>query len=188
MKISANSIRQGNILVYKNKLWRVAKQPDHTKPGKGGAYVQVELKDIKTGTKLNERFSSTDMVDKAHLDKKPYQFLYFEEGNIVLMDLESFEQLYLSKEFLGEKSAYLADGMQVEVEFFEDEALSIELPNTVIAKVVETEPHIKGATVTSSFKPAILENGIKVMVPPYLSVDEMIVVKTEDDSFVERAK
>ncbi len=188
MKISANSIRAGNILVYNGELWVVAKMPEHTKPGKGPAYVQVEMKNLKTGTKLNERFSSSDMLEKAQLEQADFQFIYFEGDNLVLMNNETFEQIMVNKAILGEKLPFLSESMQVKVEFHEETPLNIELPQTIIAEIVETEPVIKGATATSSYKPAILANGVRVLVPSYLVGGEKIVVKTEDASFVERAK
>ena len=188
MKITATAIKQGNILVHRDELWIVAKQPEHTKPGKGPAYMQVEMKSIKTGTKLNERFNSSDYIEKAQLEQKDYQYLYMEDNNLVLMDLESFEQITLPKTILGDKLPFIEDNMVVTIESYEDEALNIELPSTVILEIEQTDPVIKGATATSSYKPAILKNGVRVMVPPYLVTGEKIVVKTEDGSFVERAK
>ncbi len=188
MRISANDIKAGNILDYEGELWTVAKSPDHTKPGKGGAYVQVEMKNLRTGNKLNQRFSSTDSVEKAFLERKDMQFLYLEGENLVFMDPESFDQIMIPSSMLGDKLPLLTDGMTVGVEFYEEKPLSIKLPATVIVEVETTDPVIKGATVTSSYKPAILVNGLKVMVPPYLTSGEMIVIKTEDLAFVERAK
>jgi elongation factor P len=188
MKISANEIKSGNILDYENQLWMVAKNPEHTKPGKGGAYVQVEMKNLRTGNKLNQRFSSTDNVERAYIESKEMQFLYMENANIVLMDPESFEQILLNKNMLGEKLAFLTDGMNLVVEFYQDKALNLKLPATLKVEIEQTDPVIKGSTVTSSYKPAILTNGLKVMVPPYLVSGEKIVVKTEDLTFVERAK
>lgn len=188
MKISANSIRSGNIIVHNNNLWIVSKTPEHTKPGKGGAYVQVEMKNLQTGTKLNERFSSSDYVEKAQLETRDLQFLYFEENNLVLMDNETFDQMSIDKAILGERLPFVEDNMVLKVQFYEDKPLSAELPPTAIAEIMQTDPVIKGATVTSSYKSAILTNGIKVMVPAYLVNGEKIIVKTEDMSFVERAK
>lgn len=188
MKISANAIRAGNIIVYNDDLWIISKTPEHTKPGKGPAYVQVEMKNLKTNTKLNERFSSSDYVEKAQLDYKDLQFLYSEGDNLILMDNQSFEQILISKKILGERLPFLEDNMIIKVQFYGEEPLGVELPQNIIAEIMETEPVIKGATATSSYKPAILTNGIKVMVPSYLVAGEKIVVKTEDISFVERAK
>lgn len=188
MRISANEIKIGNVLDYKDELWQVAKNPEHTKPGKGGAYVQVEMKNLRTGTKLNQRFSSTDSVEKAFLERKKMQYLYAEDNHLVFMDPDSFEQLLLDKSLMGEKLLLLTDGMDLEVEFYKETPLSIKLPANLIVEVAETDPVIKGATVTSSYKPAILTNGLKVMVPPYLVSGEKIVIKSEDLTFVERAK
>ncbi|MFY9590245.1 elongation factor P [Rickettsia endosymbiont of Halotydeus destructor] len=188
MKISANSIRTGNILVYNNDLWSVLKQPEHTKPGKGGAYVQVEMKNLKTGNKLNERFSSSDYVEKAELEYQDFQFLYFEDNKLVLMNSVTFEQINIDKQILGEKLPLLTDNMLVKIEFYGDTPLNIELPPTITAEIIQTDPVIKGSTVTSSYKPAILSNGVRVMVPQYLTTGEKIIIKTEDISFVERAK
>lgn len=188
MKITATTIRAGNILVFKDDLWSVSKQPEHVKPGKGPAYIQVEMKNLKTGSKLNERFNSSDYVERAHLEQKQHQYLYSEGDNLVLMDMESYEQIQVPGTILGDKLPLLSDNMMIVVEFFEETPLNVELPSTVILEIAETEPHIKGATATSSYKPAIMENGLKVMVPPYLSHGEKIVVKTEDLTFVERAK
>ncbi len=188
MKISANDIKAGNVLDYEGELWSVAKNPDHTKPGKGGAYVQVEMKNLRTGNKLNQRFSSTDTVEKAFLERKKMQFLYAEDTNLVFMDPESFEQIYLAAKLLDDKLPLLTDGMEVDIEFYQDKPLSIKLPANVIVEVEMTDPVIKGSTVTSSYKPAILTNGLKVMVPPYLVTGEKIVIKTEDLTFVERDK
>jgi len=188
MKITATTIRAGNVLLYKDNLWRVSKQPEHVKPGKGPAYLQVEMKNLKNGSKLNERFNSSDYVERAGLEQKPHQYLYSEGDNLVLMDNESFEQIQVNQEILGDKLPLLSDNMQVIVEFFEEEPLSIELPSSVVLQIAETEPHIKGATATSSYKPAIMENGVRVMVPPYVAQGEKIVVKTEDLTFIERAK
>ncbi len=188
MRISANDIKIGNILDYENELWMVAKNPEHTKPGKGGAYVQVEMKNLRTGNKLNQRFSSTDSVQKAFLEYKEMQYLYAEDNHLVFMDPKSFEQMLLDKKLLGEKLPFLNDGMNVDVEFYQEIPLSIKLPKTVIVEIKETDPVIKGSTVTSSYKPAILTNGLRVAVPPYLVTGEKIIVKTEDITFVERAK
>ena len=188
MRISANDIKIGNILDYEKQLWVVAKNPEHTKPGKGGAYVQVEMKNLRTGNKLNQRFISTETVEKAFLEHQEMQYLYAEGEHLVFMDPTSFEQILLSNKLLGDKLPFLTDGMNVDVEFYQETPLSIKLPKTVIVEVVETDPVIKGSTVTSSYKPAILANGLKASVPPYLVTGEKIVVKTDDLTFVERAK
>ena len=181
-------IKIGNILDYKDELWTVAKNPEHTKPGKGGAYVQVELKNLRTGTKLNQRLSSTDSVEKAFLEREKMQYLYSEENHLVFMDPNSFEQLLLDKKLMGGKLPLLIEGMDLEVEFYGETPLNIKLPANLIVEVEETDPVIKGSTVTSSYKPAILTNGLKVRGPPYLVSGEKIVIKSEDLTFVERAK
>lgn len=188
MRISANDIKSGNILDYEGQLWMVSKNPEHTKPGKGGAYVQVEMKNLRTGNKLNQRFSSVENVERAFLESKEMQFLYIEDGKLILMDPESFEQIMLQADMLGDKLPFLTDGMNVTVEFYQEKALNIKLPQTVLVEVEQTDPVIKGSTVTSSYKPAMLTNGLRVMVPPYLVSGEKIIVKTEDLTFVERAK
>lgn len=186
--IGANSIRAGNILNYNGKLWIVSKTPEHTMPGKGGAFVQVEMKDIRTGTKLNERFRSAESVDRVTLEQKDHQFLYAEGDMLTLMDLESYEQLSVNKELAGDAAVFLQDGMKVMVESYEGMVLSIALPDTVILTISEADPVVKGQTATSSYKPAVLENGVRVMVPPFIESGIRIVVKTEDGSYVERAK
>jgi elongation factor P len=188
MKITATAIKAGNILVYKDELWVVSKQPEHTKPGKGPAYMQVEMKNIKTGSKLNERLNSSDYIERAQLEQRDFQYLYSEGDKLVLMDLENFEQMLLPQSLLGDRLPFIIDNMVVKVEFYQDQALNIDLPSTVVLEIQETDPVIKGATATASFKPAILTNGVRVLVPPYLTTGEKIVVKTEDASFVERAK
>lgn len=188
MKISANSVRAGHILLYNDALWIVSKNPEHTKPGKGGAYVQIEMKNIKTGTKLNERFISTVYLDRAQLEQAEYQYLYTEGDDIILMDLNTFEQITVKQDIVSGDPRFLVDNMIVTIESFEEKPLSLYLPATVVLEIAETDPVIKGATATSSYKPAILSNGIKVTVPPYLTTGEKIVVKTEDTSFVERSK
>jgi elongation factor P len=188
MKINANSIRAGNVLEHNGRLYIVSKTPDHTMPGKGGAFVQVEMKDIKNGTKINERFRSTENVERVRLDQKEYQFLFIENNQLNLMDIENFEQITINEELIGDKIAYLQDGMVVTVEMYEESPLKILLPDTVVLNVTETEPVVKGQTAASSYKPAILENGIRIMVPPFIDPDTKVVVKTEDDTYVERYK
>ena len=188
MKVSANSLRAGNVLVHNGDLWVVSKQPEHVKPGKGPAYVQVEMKNLKSGTKLNERFSSSDYLEKAQLEQREYQFLYFEDNFAVLMDQNSFEQITVPNGIFEDKLPFLKDQMLITLELHDEKPLSATFPNTVVLEITETEPVIKGATVTSSYKPAILENGVRVLVPSYIQHGEKIVVKVEDASFVERAK
>jgi elongation factor P len=187
MKISGNAIRPGNIIQHKNRLW-VAVRTQHTQPGKGGAYLQVELKDIRDGTKLNERFRSSESVERVRLDEKAYQFLYEEGGNITLMDLETFEQIHLLKDLLGDSATFLKDGMMLTVVSHEGEIVGVELPESVVMTIVEAEPVVKGQTASSSYKPAILENGVRIMVPPHIGRETKVVVNTADGTYVERAK
>ena len=189
MKVSANSLKQGNIIVYDNRLWIIAKAPDHVKPGKGPAYIQLEMKDLKTSTKLNQRLSSTEYVEKAYLEQKDHQFLYAEGDNLIFMDKETFEQIEVNKSGLDKDILpFLQENMMVKIELFESSPLNFMLPSTVVLEIVETDPVIKGSTATASYKPAKLSNGVTIKVPQYLTSGEKIVVKTEDASFVERAK
>jgi elongation factor P len=185
-KINGNEIRPGYVLEHNDGLWAAVKV-DHVKPGKGGAFAQVELRNLRNGSKLNERFRSADKVERARLEQKDQQFLYENDGMLVFMDTETYEQVEIVAEILGERRPFLQDGMTVVVEFHEAEALSAKLPQKVICKVVETEPVVKGQTAAKSFKPAVLENGVKVMVPPFVDQDEDIVVSTETMEYMERA-
>lgn len=185
-KINGNEIRPGNVLEHDGGLW-VAVKVDHVKPGKGGAFAQVEMKNLRNGTKLNERFRSADKVERVRLDQKDQQFLYEQDGMLVFMDSETYEQIELPAEILGERRPFLQDGMMVHIEYYEQEALNATLPQKVICKVVETEPVVKGQTAANSFKPAILDNGIRILVPPFVGQDEDVVVNTELMEYVERA-
>ncbi len=185
-KINGNEIKPGNILEHENGLW-IAVKVNHVKPGKGGAFAQVELKNLRTGTKLNERFRSADKVEKVRLDQKEQQFLYESDGMLVFMDTETYEQIELPADILGERRPFLQDGMTIQIEFHEDEALSAQLPQKVTCTVVETEPAVKGQTAANSFKPAVLDNGVRVMIPPFVGQDEQIVVNTETMEYAERA-
>lgn len=187
MKINGNDIRPGNIIEHKTRLW-VATKIQHTQPGKGGAYMQVELKDIRTGTKLNERFRSSETVERVRLDEKEYQYLYGTEDELTFMDQETFDQITVNHAVVGEPAVYLQEGMVVTVSSYEGEIVSISLPDTAIVKIVEAEPVVKGQTAASSYKPAILENGVRVMVPPHVESGTRIVVNTADNTYVERAK
>lgn len=186
-KIIANEIRPGNILEHKGKLWQVAKIM-HTQPGKGGAYIQVEMKDIKSGTKLNERFRSQEAVERARLEQHDFQYLFTEGNNVTLMDLNSYEQQSLPKDLAGDAAVFLQEGMMVTAEVYEHEVLSITLPETVVLEITSTEAVVKGQTAASSYKPAELENGVRVLVPPFVSSGDRIVVRTADSTYVERAK
>ena len=159
---------------------------DHVKPGKGGAFAQVELRNLRNGSKLNERFRSADKVERVRLEQKDQQFLYEDAGMLIFMDTENYEQIQLSADLLGERRPFLQDGMTIVVEFYEDEALNATLPQKVVCKVVETEPVVKGQTAANSFKPAILDNGVKVMVPPFIAQDEDIAINIESLEYSER--
>ncbi len=185
-KINGNEIRPGNILEHNGGLW-IAVKVSHVKPGKGGAFAQVEMKNLRNGSKLNERFRAADKVEKVRLDQKDQQFLFETDGMLTFMDLETYEQIELPADILGDRRPFLQDGMTVQIEYHEDEALSASLPQKVICKVVETEPAVKGQTAANSFKPAVLDNGVRVMVPPFISQDEDIVVDTISMEYSERA-
>ena len=185
-KINGNEIKSGNVLEHNGGLWTAVKV-DHVKPGKGGAFAQVEMKNLRNGSKLNERFRSADKVEKVRLEQKDQQFLYETDGMLVFMDMETFEQIELPADILGDRRPFLQDGMTVQIEYYEAEALHAAVPQKVTCKVVETEPVVKGQTAANSFKPAILDNGVKVMVPPFVGQDEDIVVNTETMEYAERA-
>ena len=185
-KINGNEIRPGNVLEHEGGLWAAVKV-NHVKPGKGGAFAQVELKNLRDGRKLNERFRSEDKVEQVRLEQKDQQFLYENDGMLVFMDNETFEQIELPADLLGDRRPFLQDGMTILVEFYDSEALNATLPQKVTCKVVETEPVVKGQTAANSFKPAILDNGVKVMVPPFVGQDEDIIVNTETMEYAERA-
>ena len=185
-KINGNEIRPGNILEHDGGLW-IAVKTDHVKPGKGGAFAQVELKNIRDGRKLNERFRSADKVERVRLDQKDQTFLYQTGDMLVIMDDETFEQIELPADILGDRRPFLQDGMKIVVEYYGEEALSMQIPEKVTCEITETEPVVKGQTAANSFKPAILDNGVRVMVPPFVGQGEKIVVNTETFEYVERA-
>ncbi len=185
-KINGNEIRPGNVLEHDGGLWAAVKV-DHVKPGKGGAFAQVELRNLRNGTKLNERFRSADKVERVRLEQKDQQFLYETDGMLVFMDTETYEQIELPSELLGDRRPFLQDGMTIVVEFYDEEALHATVPQKVTCQIVETEPVVKGQTAANSFKPAILDNGVKVMVPPFIAQDEMIIVNTDTMEYSERA-
>ncbi|MCB1416503.1 MAG: elongation factor P [Phyllobacteriaceae bacterium] len=186
MKINGNQIKPGNVLEHNGQLWAVVKT-DHVKPGKGGAFAQVEMKNLLNGSKLNERFRATESVEKVRLEQKDFQYLYEQEDMLVFMDNETYEQLELAKDFVGERAAFLQDGMMVTVEMHEEKPIGISLPDQVVLEVVETEPVVKGQTVSSSYKPSKLENGVRCMVPPFISAGERIVVDTSEIAYLRRA-
>lgn len=186
MKINGNEIRIGNVIEHKGGLW-VAVKTQHVKPGKGGAFAQVELKNLIEGTKLNERFRSSETVERIRLEQKAFQFLFADGDMLTFMDLENYEQIELSIDFIGEqRAAFLQDGMQVDLELHEERPISIALPDQVTLEITETEPTVKGQTAASSYKPAILENGVRVMVPPFVKTGEKIIVDTNEVTYVRR--
>ncbi len=185
-RINGNEIRPGNVLDHNGGLWAAVKV-DHVKPGKGGAFAQVELRNLRNGSKLNERFRSADKVERVRLEQKDQQFLYESDGMLVFMDNETYEQIELPAVILGDRRPFLQDGMTIKIEYYEAEALSATLPQKVTCKVVETEPVVKGQTAANSFKPAVLDNGVKVSVPQFVGQDEDIIVNTETMEYSERA-
>jgi len=187
MKINGNAIRPGMVIEHKGRLWRAVKI-QHTQPGKGGAYLQVELKDVRDGTKLNERFRSSETVERIRLDQKDYQFLFADGDMLTFMDNETYEQISVDGDLVGEPLAFLQEGMTVTIESHEGSPISVELPESVVMEIVEADPVVKGQTASSSYKPAVLENGVKVLVPPHIESGTRIVVSTADGSYLERAK
>lgn len=188
MKIDGNAIRPGNIIEHQGRLWRAVKT-QHVKPGKGGAFLQVELKDIRDNTKLNERFRSSETVERVRLDQKDFQFLYSEGDSYTFMDKETYEQIPLHKDLIGVDAVqFLQEGMTVTIESFEDEPISVTLPEHVVLEIVEADAVVKGQTASSSYKPALLENGVRTMVPPHIGSGTRVVINTADASYVERAK
>jgi len=187
MKINAIAIRQGNVLEYNDKLWVVLKS-DIMQPGKGASVVQVEMRDITAGNKSNVRFRTQETVEKAHVESVDYQFLYNDDDDYHFMNNQSFEQVMINRELIGESAIYLKDGMICSVAMHETGPLNVTLPDTASFEIIEADPVVKGQTASSSYKPAVLENGAKVMVPPHIEAGIRIVIKTEDGSYVERAK
>ena len=187
MKILGNEIKPGMIIEHKDDLWSVLKA-QHVKPGKGGAFNQLELKSIKKGTKLNERIRSSDNVERVVLDEKKYNFLYEDENKCHFMDQTNFEQIEIRKELLEEKSKLLKENMEVNVQFYDEQPLSVELPTTVELAIETTDAAIKGQTASSSYKPATLENGINIMVPPFINSGDKIVLDTRTLEYIKKIK
>jgi elongation factor P len=185
-KITAVNIRPGTIIEHDGGLWASVKV-NHVKPGKGGAFAQVELKNLRDGRKLNERFRSEDKVEEVSLENKDQQFLYETDGRLVFMDAETYEQVEIDAELLGDRRPFLQDGMTATVQYVGEEPLSVRIPQKVTCRIAETEPIMNGATATKTNKPAILENGVRVMVPPFIGPDELIIVNTETMEYSERA-
>ncbi len=186
MKISGNDIRPGNVIEYDGSLWAAVKT-NKVKPGKGPAYNQVELKNIIDGRKLNNRFGSDERVERARIENKDFQYLFKDGDQLVFMNNDTFEQINLAEEFVGERAAFLQDGMTVSLEMHDERPIGISLPDQVILAVTDTEPHIKGQTASSSYKPAMMENGVRVMVPPFIVVGERIIVDTGEIAYIRRA-
>ncbi len=187
MKINGNEIKPGNVIEHKGGLW-VAVKTNAVKPGKGGAFNQVELKNLIEGTKLNERFRASQTVEKIRLDQKDFQYLYAEGEMLVFMDLNTYEQLELHKDFVGERAAFLQDGMSIRVEMYEEKPIGVTLPDQVALTITEADPVVKGQTVSSSYKPAVMENGIRVMVPQFIDAGERIIVDTNEITYIKRAE
>jgi elongation factor P len=187
MKINGNEIRPGNVIEHKGALW-IAVKTQAVKPGKGPAYAQVELKNAIDGTKLNERFRSSETVERVRLEQKDYQYLYPEGDMLTFMDVDTYDQIQIPKDLLGERAAFLQDGMTVTVESHEGRSIGVALPDQVTLEVVEAEPVVKGQTAASSYKPAKLENGVRILVPPFIGVGERVVVDTNELTYVRRAE
>ncbi|GGI92924.1 elongation factor P [Polymorphobacter multimanifer] len=186
MKINATEIRPGNILEWEGGLWKVAKI-QHTQPGKGGAYMQVEMKNVMDGRKTNERFRSAETVEKVRLDVRDFQFLFADGATLTFMDKENYDQISMQKDLLGDAAEFLQDGMDVAMELYDERPISVALPDQIEAVIAETEAVVKGQTASSSYKPAILENGVRVMVPPFINAGTKIVVDTYAREYLRRA-
>jgi len=187
MKVAGNEIKPGAVIEHNGSLW-VAVKAVSVKPGKGGAYNQVELKNLFDGTKLNDRFRSAETVEAVEVDYKPYTFLFAAGEMLTFMDKDTFDQIEIAKDFIGERAAFLQEGMDVKVESYEGKPISVQLPSSVTLEVVEADPVIKGQTAASSYKPAKLENGLRIMVPPFIEAGTRVVVSTEDVSYLKRAE
>ncbi len=185
MKINAGEIRVGMLLEYKNDLWQVLKT-QHVKPGKGGAFAQVEMKSINKNTKLNERFRSSETIEKASLEETTFNYLYSDENNLFFMDPKTFEQVEIKKEIVGEKEKLLTENLEVSVNFHNGNPLSIELPKQVNCKIKETDVALKGQTVSSSYKPATLDNGLSIQVPPFIEAGDEIIVDTRNLEYIKK--
>ena len=185
MKINAGEIRVGMLLEYKNDLWQVLKT-QHVKPGKGGAFAQVEMKSLNKNTKLNERFRSSETVEKASLEETTFNYLYSDETNYFFMDPKTFEQTEIKKETVGDKGKLLTENLEVSVSFYNENPISIELPNQVQCKIETTDAALKGQTVSSSYKPATLDNGLNIQVPPFIESGDEVIVDTRTLEYVKK--
>jgi len=186
-KINAIDLRPGNVLEHQNKLWLVLKR-DIVQPGKGGAFTQIEIRDLRSGTKATERFRTQETVERVRLDEKEMQFLYMEDDNATFMDNDTFEQLQVPRDLIGDPADFLQDGMTCKVMTYDGSPLSVEIPPSVVMAVVEADPVVRGQTASSSYKPGKLENGRRVMIPPHIEAGTRIVVSTADGAYVERSK
>ncbi|HWC62554.1 MAG TPA: elongation factor P [Rhizomicrobium sp.] len=186
-KITGNEISPGTLIEFDGGLW-IAVKTVKVKPGKGGAYNQVELKNVIHGTKLNQRFRSDEAVDEVYLEKKDFQFLFAAGDMLTFMDMETYDQIELQADFVGEQAVFLQDGMKTLVQLYEGKPIGIKLPVQVTLAVAEADPVLKGGTAAPSYKNAVLENGLKILVPPFIAAGERIVVATEDGSYVRRAE
>ena len=185
MKINAGEIRVGMLLEFKNDLWQVLKT-QHVKPGKGGAFAQIEMKSVNKNTKLNERFRSSETVEKATLEEISYNFLYEDENNYFFMEPKSFEQIEIKKDIIGEKGKLLTESLKVIISFFNESAILVELPNQVTCKIETTDASVKGQTISSSYKPAILTNGLNIQVPPFIEAGDRILVDSRNLEYIKK--
>lgn len=186
VKINGNEVKPGNVIEYDGSVWRALKTAS-VKPGKGGAFNQVELRNLLNGSKSNVRFRSSETVERVRLEQKDHQFLFADDDFFTFMDQETFEQIAIPRDFIGDQGAFLQDGMVVSIEFYGEKPIGVELPEQVILEVLDTEPVVKGQTAANSFKPAECDGGVRVMVPPFVGVGEKIVVQTADSTYLRRA-
>ena len=185
MKILGNEIKPGMLIEHKNDLWEVLKT-QHVKPGKGGAFNQVEMKNINKNTKLNERFRSSDSVEKAFLEEEKFNFLYEDENNYYFINQKSFEQINIKKNIVGDKGKLLTENLEVTVKFYNEKPLSVKLPNQISCKIDSTDVSLKGQTVSSSYKPAVLKNGLKIQVPPFIENEDTIIVDSRTIEYIKK--
>ena len=185
MKINAGEIRVGMLLEYKNDLWQVLKT-QHVKPGKGGAFAQVEMKSMGKNTKLNERFRSSETVEKASLDETDFNYLYEDENNYIFMNPKTYDQIEIKKDIVGEKGKLMTENLEVSVSFYNDSPISVELPNQVTCKIDTTDVALKGQTVSSSYKPATLDNGLNIQVPPFIESGDEVIIDTRTFEYIKK--
>ena len=185
MKISANEIKTGMLLEYKNDLWEVLKT-QHVKPGKGGAFAQIEMKSINKNTKLNERFRSSETIEKASLEETKFNYLYKDDADYYFMNPKTFDQISIKKDVIGEKSKMLTENLEVNINFYNENPISVDLPNQIVSKVKSTDVALKGQTVSSSYKPATLDNGINIQVPPFIEIGDEIVIDTRTVEYIKK--